>query len=97
MLLYELPARLHLVAHEDSEDPVRLHCILQGDPKHDPPLRIHGSLPELLGVHLTQALVPLNDRFVHACYQLVKLLIAIGVIGLLSLLDLIEGGWAMNT
>src|SRR5437867_10030540 len=56
--LDELAARLHLVAHEDREDPVGLDGVLDLHLQQLAPRRVHGRLPELLGVHLPTALVP---------------------------------------
>src|SRR5215470_1775071 len=60
VLLDELAARLHRVAHQDGEDLVSADRILHAHPEQGARLRIHGGLPELLGVHLAQALVALQ-------------------------------------
>src|SRR5690606_35738930 len=60
MGLDELPPRLHVFAHKDGEDLVRLFRVLQRQLADGAGLGIHGRLPQLLRVHLTQALVPLD-------------------------------------
>src|SRR6266511_5685129 len=60
VLLDELPARLHVLSHQDAEHPVGLDGVLQGDLLEDAGLRIHRGVPELLGVHLPEALEPLD-------------------------------------
>src|SRR6266513_731271 len=66
VLLDELAARLDLVPHEGREDIVGGHRVL--DPHlHEPScFRIDGRLPQLLRVHLAQALVAL-DGLTLAC------------------------------
>src|SRR5262245_44123216 len=60
VLLDELPARLDLVAHQDGEDRVRRDRVLDAHLEELAGLRVHGRLPELLGVHLPKALVALD-------------------------------------
>ena len=52
VLLDELAARLHDLAHEGGEDLVRLLGVLDLHQPQDPHVRVEGRLPELLGVHL---------------------------------------------
>src|SRR6266550_1591994 len=61
VLLDELAAGLHVLAHQDAEHPVRRGGVLQGDLLEHPAFGVHGRLPELLGLHLGQALEP-QDR-----------------------------------
>src|SRR5690606_10927407 len=58
--LDELPPRLDLVAHQRGEDLVRLDRVLDLDLHQPAGLRVDGGLPELLRVHLAQALVALQ-------------------------------------
>src|SRR5256885_4085489 len=60
VLLDELAARLDLITHEGREDIVGGHRVLDLH-LHEPScLRIDGRLPQLLRVHLSQALVALD-------------------------------------
>src|SRR5437870_7642327 len=56
VLLDELPARLHLVAHQHREELLRGRGVLGGDPLQHTSLRVHRGLPELLVVHLAEPL-----------------------------------------
>src|SRR3954452_24687631 len=56
----ERPARVDVLAHEDREQLVRGGGVVQGDPQQHPVARVHRRLPQLLGVHLAQALVALD-------------------------------------
>src|SRR5260370_35138032 len=58
----ELTARADLASHEQIEDPGRVFGVLDADATQNPVLGVHGGLGQLVGVHLTEALVPL-DRF----------------------------------
>src|SRR5512140_3521883 len=58
--LDELPARVHRVAHQDGEDLIGLHRVVHPDLEERAPRRVHGRLPELLGVHLAEPLVALD-------------------------------------
>src|SRR4051812_20273103 len=61
--LDELAPGLDLVPHELVEDLRCLDRILHRHPKNRPGGRIHGCAPELIRVHLAQALVALDrDR-----------------------------------
>ena len=59
MLLDELAAWLHIIAHEHREYLVGIGCVLDGDTLQQARLGIHGGLPKLLGVHLTQTFISL--------------------------------------
>src|SRR5579863_1225095 len=56
----ELAPRLHLVAHEDREDLVGLHCVVEAHLQHHARVRIERGLPQLARVHLAEALVALE-------------------------------------
>ncbi len=56
VLLDEEAARLDLVAHQHREELVGGVRVLDVDPHHQPLRRIHRRLPQLLGVHLAEAL-----------------------------------------
>ena len=58
--LDELPAQFDLVAHERREHPIRPDGVLDGDAQHAADFRVHGRLPELVRVHLTETLVALD-------------------------------------
>src|SRR5438445_72681 len=60
VLLDELAPGLDVLAHEDAEHPVRFGRVLDRDLLEGSGLRIHGRLPELFGLHLGQALEPLD-------------------------------------
>ncbi len=52
--------RFDRVPHQDREDRVGLHGIVDGDFHQRAGLRVHGGFPELFGVHLAQPLVSLD-------------------------------------
>src|SRR3954467_15716905 len=54
----KVPPLLHLLAHQRPEQVVRLLGIDEGYPQQDPLLRVERRLPQLLRVHLAQALEP---------------------------------------
>jgi hypothetical protein len=60
--LDEGAARLDLVAHQLGEDLVGGDAVLDLHLEQPPRLRVHRRLPELLGIHFAQSLVPL-DRY----------------------------------
>ena len=60
--LDELLPGLHLLPHEDGKDLVGLLRVVQGDAAEGPPLRVHGGLPQLVVVHLAQALEAGDDH-----------------------------------
>src|SRR5690606_1295825 len=57
--LDELAPRLYRVAHERAERAVGRRCVLHGHLLQYAPRGIHGGLPELLRVHLSQTFVAL--------------------------------------
>src|SRR5262245_15269918 len=60
VLFDELAARLDQLAHEHGEHLVGLHRVLELHLEERARLRIHRGAPQLLGVHLAQALVALH-------------------------------------
>ena len=56
------PPRLDVVAHQDREHLVGDRGLLDRDLQQRALRRVHGRLPELLGVHLAEALEPLRTR-----------------------------------
>src|SRR5262249_47949202 len=58
--LDEVLARLDPLAHEHREDRIGLARVLDLDLEQRPRLRVHRGLPELVGVHLAEALEPLH-------------------------------------
>src|SRR5690606_31586432 len=56
----KLPARVHLVTHQGSEELVGTDRILDGYLQHASALRIHGRFPQLLRIHFAQSLVALQ-------------------------------------
>src|SRR4030081_2331073 len=61
--LDELLARVDIHAHEGLEESLGGGAVLRVDTHQDPALGVHGRLPELIRVHLAQALVPLDLGF----------------------------------
>ena len=85
--------RLYLVAHQDGKGFVRGGRVLQLYLQHDPGFRIHGRFPKLLGIHLAQALIPLDRRRDgHFLQHLIPFLIGIGVVMVFALGQPVEGG-----
>src|SRR5205823_246010 len=60
--LDEVAPRLHLGPHEDREDPLRLSHVIEPDLEELSRLGVHGRVEELLGVHLSETLEPLNGE-----------------------------------
>src|SRR4051794_15493614 len=56
----EAPPRLDVLTHEDAEQLVRRCGVVQGDLEQQPGRGVHRGLPQLLGVHLAEPLVPLD-------------------------------------
>jgi hypothetical protein len=64
--LDEVPPRLHLVAHQHREHPVGLDRVVDLHLQQAAHGRVHRGFPQLLGVHLAQALVALAAHRVSA-------------------------------
>src|SRR5438477_4066927 len=89
--LDEAFARIHLGAHQDVEDLVGLDGILDLDSEEHAVLRVHGGLPELLGIHLAETLVARDLRFsVHLRQLAVLLFLGVGVADRLAARDLVK-------
>src|SRR5438445_2035620 len=89
--LDEAFAWIHFGAHQDVEDLVGLDRVFDLDPQQHAVLRIHGGLPELLGIHLTETLVARDLRFpIHLRQFAVLLLVGVGVRDLFATGDLVE-------
>jgi hypothetical protein len=61
--------------------------------KQGPALRVHGRLPELLGIHLTETLIALNIpllRLAGPVDDLIPLSIGVGVVDLPAVLQPVE-------
>src|SRR3954453_6416749 len=56
----EGPPGLDVLAHQHAEQLVRGGRVVEGDQPQDPVGRVHRGLPQLLGVHLAEALVALD-------------------------------------
>src|SRR5690625_947473 len=56
----EAAACLDVLAHQDREQFVGRGGIVEGDLAQHPHRGVHGGLPEFLGVHLAETLVPLD-------------------------------------
>src|SRR6202000_2383496 len=59
----EASARLNVLAHQDREQLVGRGGVIEGDLAQDPHRGVHRGFPQLLGVHLTETLVPLDTVF----------------------------------
>ena len=86
VLLDELAAGIHVLAHEHREDAVGLGGVADVDALEQSVLGIHGGLPQLLGVHLTQTFESLH------CHA-VLVAAGIGVDELAQLPRLCPAGW----
>ena len=92
MSLNEFASRFNLVAHECGEYLVGRDSILHCHPEHRSCLRVHRRLPQLLRIHLSKALVPLN-RVVglpQRIQEFIKLAVAVYVMLFLALPDHIK-------
>ena len=66
--------------------------VVEAHPEQQPGRRVHGGLPQLVGVHLAEALVALDGRLlaVEPDLDLLQLVVGVGVHRLLARLHLIE-------
>src|ERR1051325_1109130 len=62
VLVDELAPGLHFVAHQHAEDLVGGHRVLDAHAQQAAALGVHRRLPELIGVHLAEALVALDGE-----------------------------------
>ena len=94
IIFNEFPSWLHPVAHQGGKGQIYLRgCLLiHGHAKENPALRIHGGLPKLLRIHLSQPLIAL-DLIAVVTADLhqdgIEFLIAVGIPDTLVFLDLI--------
>src|SRR5436309_335852 len=88
-----LSARLDGFAHKDREQGVGGRGVLNRHLLQLAPSGIHRRLPQLLGVHFPQALVPLvHDPFVaEFLRQVFSLFLRVRVVEFLPFLDLVQG------
>src|SRR2546425_1644082 len=93
VLLDVLPAGLDGLPHEDREQGIGGRGVLDRDLLQQAARRIHRRLPELVGVHLSKAFVPLvHDPFVaEFLRQVFALLLCVRVMEILAFLDLVQG------
>src|SRR5438132_14322057 len=88
--LDESLAGIDVVAHQNVEDLVGLDRIFDLDAEQHAVLRVHGGLPELLGIHLTETLVASDLRFSgHLCQLPILLLVGVRVADLFAAGDLV--------
>src|SRR5437868_2010813 len=89
--LDEAFAGVHVVAHQDVENLVGLHRVLDLDPQQHAVLGVHGGIPELLGVHLAETLVAGDLWFsLHLRQLSVLLLLSVCIADLLAARDLVQ-------
>src|SRR5450830_384205 len=69
ILLDKITARLNLIAHQNRENLVRLDDILDLDLQKDTVFRVHGGLPELFRVHLSQTFIALNCQPLFGIFE----------------------------
>ena len=91
MLDDEFPPGFDIVSHQGGEELVGEHRVGDADPLQHTLLGIHGGLPQLLGVHLSQSLVPADVGTRHLGEVLLHLLVIVGVLLGLSLVHPVEG------
>ena len=58
----ELPSLFDLIAHQDTEDFIGFNGVFNLHLEKRPRFWIHGGLPELFRVHLSQPLISLNPE-----------------------------------
>src|SRR5699024_6408233 len=91
VFLDERSARFDLVTHQDGEDVLGLHHVFDADLEERSRLWIHGRLPELVRVHLPEALVaadlnPFSTALVDPLPELIDIADLSDLIGLLTVL-----------
>src|SRR5690625_2069297 len=93
--LDELAPWLNGIAHECAENAIGRRGIVDGHLLQAPRRGVHGSLPQLLGVHLTETFITLDDRLgaahiSHFDQDFLKLLLGPRVALILTHLHLVE-------
>src|SRR6266540_1664952 len=92
VLLDVLAPGLDRLSHEDGEERVRGQGVVDRDLLEEAPRGVHRCLPQLLGVHLSEPLIPLvRDALVpDLARDLLPLSLRVRVEGLLALPDLVQ-------
>src|SRR6266540_2201779 len=92
VLLDVLAPGLDRLSHEDGEERVRGQGVVDRDLLEEAPRGVHRCLPQLLGVHLSEPLIPLvRDALVpDLARDLLPLSLRVRVEGLLALPDLLQ-------
>src|SRR5947208_484100 len=87
-----LPAGLDRLPHQDGEDGVRGRRVVDRDLFEEAPIRVHRGLPELLRVHLAEALVSLGHEALlgQLFHEFLPLSLRVSVMRLLPLPSLVE-------
>ena len=102
VLLDELAAWLHIISHQHGEYLVCLGCILDGYLLEQACRWVHGGLPKLLWVHLTQTFVSLGVDilvflslavFVEEC---LSLLLGVAVLAHLATISTFVERWCRD-
>src|SRR4030042_1953166 len=92
-VLDEPPPGLHRIPHEDVEQVVRLDGVLDRHALEQARVEAHGGLPQLVRVHLSQALVPLHlGPLAELLHGIAELLVGEHVPLVLALLDPVQRG-----
>ena len=66
VVLDKLAARFDVLAHERSENLIALHDVFERYLKQSTCIYVHRGFPQLLGIHLAQALIALDADLAHA-------------------------------
>nr|P21562.1 RecName: Full=Uncharacterized 80.2 kDa protein in the 5'region of gyrA and gyrB; AltName: Full=ORF 4 [Haloferax lucentense DSM 14919]pir/D39135/ hypothetical protein 4 (gyrB region) - Haloferax sp [Haloferax sp.]AAB09604.1 ORF4 [Haloferax lucentense DSM 14919] len=93
VVLDELLSRPDGVAHQDVEHPVGGGGVLDGDALEDAVFGVHRRVPQLVGVHLTESLEPLDLRGVAVAFLLddaVPLGLVHRVVGVAAVADAVQ-------
>ena len=102
VLLNELAAWFHVVAHQHRENLVSLSCILDGNLLEQACCWVHSGFPKLLWVHLTQTFVSLGVDilvflslavFVEEC---LSLLLGVAVLAHLATISTFVERWCRD-
>ena len=64
MTLDELTARFDLVSHQIADSTLGFRCVIDIDLQQCPGCWLHRGFPELVGVHFSKTLVPLDVELV---------------------------------
>src|SRR4051812_1928405 len=95
VLLDERLACRNVLTHQHGEQPIGERGVVERDAEERPALRVHRRLPELGGVHLSEALEPLRLQLLLTVPvrgpELLPLALVVEVMLLLPLLQQVEG------